>query len=76
MLVDLIPPHKLPWIVVWLDWNLFAFWPSLIAFAGAFVSHYWVAVPQHHTGGLSLALFIGFCAWAVYCAIRYGYAVG
>lgn len=76
MLVDFIPVQKLPWIVVWIDWNFYAFWPSLFVFLVFFLCHYWGWGTNHSFSGLGLSLFIGFCAWNVYCAIRYGYAVG
>lgn len=76
MLIDLIPPQKLPWILVWLDWNLFAYWPSLIASLVVFIGHYWITMQQHSVAGISLAAFVGVCSWTVFCAIRYGYAVG
>lgn len=81
MLIDYIPAEKLPWILVWIDWNFYAYLPSFIVIELLAITHFSI-----HTGlitigiinddSLSLVLFIGFCGWCVYCAIRYGYAVG
>lgn len=76
MLVDYIPADRLPWIVVWLDWNFYAYWPSLALCQLAGVAYWWRDVPFHSFSGLGLALFVGFCLWVVYCAVRYGYAAG
>ena len=37
---------------------------------------WWRSRPHHSFSGLGLALFVGACLWVVYCAVRYGYAVG
>jgi len=76
MLIDLIPTEKLPWIIVWIDWNIYAFWPSMVASVIFFTTHYWIKMPYHSFEGISLAVFVGFCAWIASCAVRYGYAVG
>lgn len=76
MLIDYISPDKLPWIIVWLDWNVYAFWPSMVASTVFFITHYWVTMQHHSFSGVSLAVFVGLCAWVALCAIRYGYAVG
>ena len=56
--------------------GIYAFWPSLVAWCLFFGFHYWAKGPHHSLSGLGLAFFIGFCAWDVYCALRYGYAGG
>jgi hypothetical protein len=76
MLIDYISAEKLPWILVWLDFNHWSFWPSLFTSTFAFAIHHWVTVDHHSLTGVSLGLFVGYCAWVVYCAVRYGYAVG
>lgn len=76
MLVDFIPAEKLPFIVVWIDWNFYAYWISLLVFSLISTGHYWQSSSAHSISGVSLSLFVGFCAWNVWCAIRYGYAVG
>ncbi len=73
---------KLPWILEWLNWNLYAYNHSLIFCVIMSVVYYsywldlyaktlfwdWVCI--------FLSLFVGFCAWVVYCAIKYGFATG
>lgn len=76
MLIDYIPADRLPWFVVWLDWVFYAYWPSLAVCQLAAVLDWWRTVHHHSFEGLGLAAFIGFCAWVVYCAARYGYSVG
>lgn len=77
MLVDFIPQDKLPWIVVWLDWNVFNRYWSMLAFIVLAMSHYWYLMPRHTWGELlTLPVFVGICAWVVYCSFMQGYAVG
>ena len=76
MLIDYISVEKLPWILVWLDWNLYAHQTSLIWSIIIFMPLYWIDTLNHAIFGLLLSIFVGFCAWVAYCAIRYGYAVG
>jgi dolichyl-phosphate-mannose--protein O-mannosyl transferase len=82
---------KTPWIIVWLDWNLYAYWPSLVTsiIAVGFHRMYYMqkwGITQNNLSDISLVLFVGVSAWVVYCAVvycavvycavRYGYAVG
>lgn len=76
MLIDYIPADRLPWIVVWLDWMFYAYRPSFVFFLLSEVVYWWATVKHHSFDGFGLALFVGFCMWVVYCAIRYGYSVG
>ena len=77
MLADFIDPSKLPWVIVWLDWNLFNYFLSLVVFILLAMSHYLHSMPYPAFHGLlTLPVFVGFCAWVVYCAFVQGYAVG
>jgi hypothetical protein len=77
MIADFIDQTKLPWVIVWLDWNLFNYYLSLIVFILLAMSHYWYKMPFHTIHGLlTLPVFVGFCAWVVYCAFTEGYSVG
>ncbi|MCY4043470.1 MAG: hypothetical protein OXE99_00160 [Cellvibrionales bacterium] len=76
MLVDLIPANKLPYIVVWIDWCFYAYWPSFVFILIFCLRHYWVNISYHSTGGIALAILVGACSWVSYCAMRYGYSVG
>lgn len=76
MLIDYISPDRLPWVVVWLDWNFHAYGLSFLFCSALGVLHWWHSIPYHSFSGLGLALFVGACFWVVYCAARYGYAVG
>ena len=81
MLIDLIPVERLPWIIVWVDWNFYAYWNSFVVFELIFQIHYviWTYNMLGATLGISgsiLAVFIGFCAWTVWCAAIHGYSVG
>jgi hypothetical protein len=78
MLIDYVGIEKLPHIIVWLDWNLYAYWPSLLVSLVVFSG--WLVYAGHPSllnwSGLSAALFSAMCAWVVWCAIRYGYGIG
>jgi hypothetical protein len=76
MLIDYISQDRLPWIVVWLDWNFYAYGASWYICLAIACAHWWWAMPFHSSAALGLALFVGSCLWVVYCAVRYGYAVG
>jgi len=80
MIVDYIPPEKLPHIVVWLDWNFYAYWPSIMVSIAIMTSHYLVRCGAHgytvSAGGYAVAVLCGVCLWCVYCAVFHGYAVG
>lgn len=76
MMIDFIPPSKLPALVVWLDWNFYAYRPSLIVFLALALMHCHYTNSIHWPGLYWHGVFIGFCWWCVYCATRYGYAVG
>jgi hypothetical protein len=76
MLIDYFSVEKLPWFIVWIDWNFYAYSHSLFVLCLIFICHYWTVNIHHSFSGLGLSLFIGFCSWNVWCAIRYGYAVG
>lgn len=78
MLVDYISPAKLPWILVWLDWQFYASRDSFYWFLLVFVIHfYYFSRPRYYNFfEFTLPLFVGICAWVVYCAIKYGYTVG
>lgn len=77
MLIDHVDIEKLPQLIVWLDWCIYAYWPTLVGSMTGFAVHLLVT----HTGGdllalLPVALFGGFCAWVVWCLAMYGYGVG
>jgi len=72
----LIYQSNFPWIVIWLDWCLYQFWYILLIFWIANIAHYWFVNDFHSFDGVSLAMFFGACAWAVFCACVQGYAVG
>jgi len=76
MLIDYIDQAKLPFILVWLDWNFYAYKASLLLSVSFFVFHWYFTQGSHSVDGLTLSLFVGFCFWSVYCVVRYGYAVG
>lgn len=76
MLVNFISPEKLPWIIVWVDWNLYAYKLSLVVFVALFIGRYWSCHTHHSYSGVGLSMFIGFCAWCVWCSVKHGYAVG
>lgn len=76
MLIDFIPVQKLPWVIVWIDWNVYAYWPSLVFSLVVFVGSYLFSGAGQCFSDFSLPFFIGFCAWCVMCAVRYGYSVG
>ena len=76
MIIDFIDINKLPWVVVWMDWNFYAYKPSLLASIVFWTSHWHWTTFNHTPSGFVLSLFIGFCFWNVYCAASYGYAVG
>ena len=67
---------KMPWIIVWID-NAFIFYKHSLIFFIVFFIYEWSSQTTHYSlSGLSLPIFIGIAAWLVYCAVRYGYAVG
>lgn len=77
--------EKLPWIVVWLDWNFYAYRTSLFVCIVISVWVKYVGIMKFPSttwstffsfDGVLLLLFVGFCMWVSYCAVRYGYAVG
>ena len=76
MLIDFIPIEKLPYVIVWIDWCIFAYWKSLLIAFLASILVYWVNTNHHSFEGIILALFVGFCSWVPLCVIRNGYAVG
>lgn len=67
-----------PWVIVWLDWNLYAYWESLVVSICLVSLHRWVTVKGMGISldGVLLILFISFSLWVVWCALRHGYAVG
>ncbi len=72
---------KAPWVIMWLEWNLYAYWPSLVMSIIAVCAHkvYYMQeynIIHSNLSDVSLVLFVGMSAWIVYCAFRYGYAVG
>ena len=46
MLIDHIDIEKLPGIIVWLDWCVYAYWPSLMVAIFAAMVHYWFSIRQ------------------------------
>ena len=80
MLVDYISPDKLPHVIVWIDWNLYAWWRSLIVCIVIMNIHYaydcikWTG--EWNMGGAGVATFVGCCLWYVYIAASEGYGVG
>ncbi len=75
MLIDYIDQEKLPWIIIWLDWNFANFNTSLSVLIGITAA---VVSTRHHLDFdmMSLSVFVAICAWVTYCAARYGFAVG
>ena len=79
MLSDYIPPDLLPFSIMWLDWNFYAYKHSLlICLTIAFVHYkFWCwQEPFFLYSDLPLIIGVGMSLWVVYCALRYGYAVG
>lgn len=76
MIVDYISAEKLPQIILWIDWNIYAHWHTLILTIVIFLIHYFVTVSFFSIHGLLGVLFIGFCFWIGVCALMYGYAIG
>lgn len=76
MLIDYISSQYLPWVIVWLDWNFYAYRVSFFLCLAVACFHHAFLIKEQTLPGLSLALFVGFCLWVVWCAIRHGYAVG
>ena len=81
MLIDYF--DRLPHLVVWLDWNFYAYKLSLIVCIILMNAHYIYRTlsfphPYFHTGGFITAAFVGFCLWCVYIALSptQGYGVG
>ena len=64
------------WIFEWLEWNIYAYWPSLVICIISFTIHYRLMIQHQSFSGVALAMYVGFCLCVVYCAFRYGYAVG
>ena len=73
---------KLPWILEWLNWHLYAYWLSLVFCIVIGILYYFYWLDLWHISyawsfsGIGLSIFVGCCAWVVYCAIKYGFAVG
>ncbi len=78
MLIDYIDPIKLPHLVLWLDWNFYAYRTSLVLMCFIFLGHWFYLTGINHLqfSGLFMSLFFSFCAWNVYCVIQYGYGLG
>ena len=76
MLVDYIEPHKLPHIIVWLDWCFYAYKTSFFVSQGVIVGHYFHSMNFYSWGTLLLAVSIGIAVWVVACFLRNGYGVG
>lgn len=69
----------LPDFIVWLDWSLYAYWPSLMISIALALLHYSFTMPGHWSGLSSLSstpVLIGAAWWVIACAFRNGYAVG
>jgi hypothetical protein len=64
------------WIIIWLYDKLYFYWIDLFIIIMINIIIYFGEQQQYSFSGLSLYIFVAFCAWVTYCAIRYGYAVG
>jgi hypothetical protein len=73
MLIDYISPEKLPQLIVWLDDKFYFYRESLIMFMLVSFTLYFL---EGEMDDWTLPLFVGFCMWVSYCAVRYGRAVG
>lgn len=78
MLVDYISPEKLPAIIVWLDWHIYAHWGSLLVCLFFSTWFYLTGTPSIHwsLGVYSISLFVGASVWVVFCAYTNGLGVG
>ena len=76
MIFDWIPAERLPFIFLWLEWILYAYWPSLLVCQTIAILHAQFSAVTFSFPQLCLVVFIGFCLWVVICTIRQGYAVG
>ena len=76
MLVDYISPEKLPEVISWLDWNFYAYKPSLLVCVMISYLYYYLEMPYTTIGGVITASFVGCCLWVVYLALTKGFAVG
>ena len=71
------------WIIDWIGFCLEFYGMELALFILVFICHsyYWrsnfgpVNI-ERWALGISLPIFVGFCAWIVYCSYKQGYAVG
>ena len=77
MIIDHIDIDKLPHVIVWLDWNFYAYFKSFtVCILLSYVHFFLKTFPNITTGPQVTSLFVGFCLWVVYAAIFKGYAVG
>lgn len=81
MIIDYISSEKLPQLICWLDWNLYAHKMSLVVCIVIMSIHYVYTYSKYQCGNFTIggsitAIFCGFCLWCFYIAINQGYGVG
>ncbi len=80
MIIDYIPQEKLPYLIVWLDWNFYAYRTSFLVCLILMSLHYTYKITVYNgslsIGGYVTACFVGFCLWCFYIASNQGYGVG
>ena len=71
------------WIVDWVIFCLEFYTLELVLIIIAFIFHSYYSRSsfgpvdvEKWLPGISLPVFVGFCAWVVYCSYKQGYAVG
>lgn len=61
-------------MLTWLDWCIYAYWPSLMLTVAGFCVLYYAT--YNTLNGISAAVFIGSCVWVVWAWVRQGFGVG
>ena len=71
--------RQVPDVVFWLEWCLYAYWPSLLIAIAIAMLHYSSTLPDHYPWYAAISTtpaLIGASWWVIACAMRNGYAVG
>jgi len=60
--------------LIWLEWILFAYWPSLLFYSivNIFIGYKWLHIGKNYDEVLLFTIF----SWLIYCYLKYGYGVG
>ncbi len=72
MLIDFISVEKLPNWLVWLDWNIYAYYPSFVVCIILGLLHYYISCGTLGFNGV----IVGVTMWVCYIAFSFGYGVG